>query len=33
MMELMKELSLTPGVSEYEEKIANIIKKRIKRCR
>ncbi len=32
MMELMKELSLTPGVSGSEEKIANIIKKRIKRC-
>ena len=27
MMELMKELSLTPGVSGSEEKIANMIKK------
>ena len=30
MMELMKELSLTPGVSGSEEKIANIIKRELK---
>ena len=29
-MELMKELSLTPGVSGSEEKIANIIKRELK---
>ena len=29
-MELMKELSLTPGVSGSEEKIANIIERELK---
>lgn len=32
IMDLMKELSLTPGISGFEEKIADIIKRELKDC-